>query len=180
MAPFTRKAILHSFLDMCAKKTPDKITVRDIVDYCEINRNTFYYYFQDIYALVGEVFDILAQKALTYGTDGDALFRGVLESAEAAREYRKALGNIYISLGRDRFEEYLDRSCDEIFAAVMEKACAKVPGIPDVGFCIRFYKHAVFGIICDWIRDGMKEEPAVICEKTRTLITKSLDALKEK
>ena len=59
MASFTKKAIVASFLKLCAKKQPDKITVRDIVDDCEINRNTFYYYFQDIYALIDEVFGIL-------------------------------------------------------------------------------------------------------------------------
>ena len=30
----------------------DKITVKDIVEECGINRNTFYYYFADIYDLI--------------------------------------------------------------------------------------------------------------------------------
>ena len=31
------------------KRSMNKITVRDIVSECEITRNTFYYYFHDIY-----------------------------------------------------------------------------------------------------------------------------------
>ena len=38
------------------KKPLQKITVRDIVDDCGINRNTFYYYFRDIYEVAEAVF----------------------------------------------------------------------------------------------------------------------------
>ena len=55
MPSFTKKAIIESFLRIAAKKPLDKITVRDIVDDCGVNRNTFYYYFQDIYAVLEEI-----------------------------------------------------------------------------------------------------------------------------
>ena len=41
MASVTKQAIVASFMKICTKKSLDKITVRDIVDDCEINRNTF-------------------------------------------------------------------------------------------------------------------------------------------
>ena len=55
MPSFTKKAIVESFLRLAGKKPLDKITVRDIVDDCGINRNTFYYHFQDIYAVLEAV-----------------------------------------------------------------------------------------------------------------------------
>ena len=36
-------------------KALSKITVQDIADACEINRNSFYYHFQDIPALIEEI-----------------------------------------------------------------------------------------------------------------------------
>ena len=48
MASFTKKAIVESFLQLLGKKPIDKITVRDVVDHCGINRNTFYYYFPEV------------------------------------------------------------------------------------------------------------------------------------
>ena len=45
MAKFTRKAIMQTFLHILKNKPLDRITVKDICEQCEINRNTFYYYF---------------------------------------------------------------------------------------------------------------------------------------
>ena len=43
MATFTRKAIMQTFLHILKNKPLDRITVKDICEQCEINRNTFYY-----------------------------------------------------------------------------------------------------------------------------------------
>ncbi len=52
MADFTKKAIRNSFLKLLNEKPLKQITVRDIVDDCGVNRNTFYYHFQDIPQLI--------------------------------------------------------------------------------------------------------------------------------
>ena len=49
MAKFTKKAIMDCFLNMLKRKNIDRVTVTDICEECGINRNTFYYYFSDIY-----------------------------------------------------------------------------------------------------------------------------------
>ena len=43
MANFTKKAIRDSLVKLLNEKPLSKITVRDIVDDCGVNRNTFYY-----------------------------------------------------------------------------------------------------------------------------------------
>ena len=48
MSKFTRQAIMYSMLKLLQEKSIDKITVKDICEMCEINRNTFYYYYSDI------------------------------------------------------------------------------------------------------------------------------------
>ena len=56
MASDTKNTIYYAFIDLLSTKPFDKITVRDIVEACEINRNTFYYYYSDIYDLLEEIF----------------------------------------------------------------------------------------------------------------------------
>ena len=56
MSVLTKQAIFSSFLKFLQEKPLDKITVKDIVDDCGINRKTFYYYFSDIYAMAEEMF----------------------------------------------------------------------------------------------------------------------------
>lgn len=63
MADFTRLAIMESFVDLLDEKPFNKITVKDIVNHCHINRNTFYYHFQDIYDLLHQTFEYHIEKS---------------------------------------------------------------------------------------------------------------------
>ena len=56
MASFTRKAIMDSCLRLLEDRPVDKITVKDIVEDCGINRNTFYYHFEDLPSLIYAIF----------------------------------------------------------------------------------------------------------------------------
>ena len=47
----TKQAIVNTFWQLLEEKPYSKITVQDIVDRCHVNRNTFYYHFQDIPSL---------------------------------------------------------------------------------------------------------------------------------
>lgn len=46
MANFTKQAIKASFMKLLSQKPLNKISVRDIVEDCGINRNSFYYHFR--------------------------------------------------------------------------------------------------------------------------------------
>ena len=55
MPNFTKQAIQDSFLKLLNQQPLSKISVRSIVEDCGINRNSFYYHYQDIPALLGEI-----------------------------------------------------------------------------------------------------------------------------
>ena len=57
MSHTTRIAIRKGFLELLEQRPLDKISVVDIAEHCGVNRNTFYYYYCDIYALVREVLE---------------------------------------------------------------------------------------------------------------------------
>ena len=44
----TKLAIAYAFKELLLEKPFDKITVNDIAEKCEMNRQTFYYHFHDI------------------------------------------------------------------------------------------------------------------------------------
>ena len=56
MAQTTKRALAASLKKLAAKKPLDKITVIDITEDCGVNRQTFYYHFQDIFDLVEWIF----------------------------------------------------------------------------------------------------------------------------
>ena len=55
MANFTRNAIQASFLKLLDLRPLAQITVKDVVADCGVNRNTFYYYFQDTPELLEDI-----------------------------------------------------------------------------------------------------------------------------
>ena len=52
MASSTKEALGNALKKMLSVKPIDKITVKDLVEECGVNRQTFYYHFQDIYDLL--------------------------------------------------------------------------------------------------------------------------------
>ena len=52
MALYTKKLIMSTFQEMLEELSFDKITVSALVKRAGISPNTFYYHYQDIYALL--------------------------------------------------------------------------------------------------------------------------------
>lgn len=52
----TKKAMASALQEAMKKKDFTKITVKEIIEACNINRNTFYYHFADIYELLHWMF----------------------------------------------------------------------------------------------------------------------------
>ena len=55
MPNFTKRAIKEAFVALLDERPLNKITVKDVVEACGINRNSFYYHFQDLPALLEEI-----------------------------------------------------------------------------------------------------------------------------
>ena len=52
----TKQAIVQSFKQLMKNKTFDKISISDITNACYLNRQTFYYHFQDKYELMNWIY----------------------------------------------------------------------------------------------------------------------------
>lgn len=161
MANFTRRAIKETFLTLLNQRPLNEITVKDIVEGCGINRNSFYYHFEDLPSLVdeiiGEQVNNLIQKHPTVSS--------VEECADAVIELvtdnRRAIYHIYNSLSRDVFEEHLMDACQYIVSAYLNAEFAGKPmDSQDLDALIRLHKCACFGSVIDWLNGGMKDDIA--------------------
>lgn len=56
MSQVTKRALAASLIKLLSQKPLDKVTVKDIIEDCGVNRQTFYYHFKDIYDLVDWIF----------------------------------------------------------------------------------------------------------------------------
>ena len=53
----TKMELANAFKELSKKKPMNKITVNDLIKYCQLNRNTFYYHFEDIHDLINWMFN---------------------------------------------------------------------------------------------------------------------------
>ncbi len=155
----TKRVIHAGFTELLNERPLSKITVKDITDRCGISRNTFYYHYQDIPALLEEMCFEQTRRIIRQHSSPDSL-EACLESAmQFARENRRAIRNIYASDNRNIYVNCLWRICEQMVTTYINTAFADAPLSPeDKSLIIRYHKCQCFGLIIDWIGGGMKEE----------------------
>ena len=159
MSELTKNAIKASFLKLLNERPLNKITVKDIVTDCGINRNSFYYHYQDIPTLVGEIvkedIDRIIQNYSTI-----SMFEECMKIAvEFIMNNKKAVYHIYNSINRDIFENYLWETCNYVVTTYINFAFPNYKiSENDKKIIIRFYKCEIFGQISDWLEGGMKDD----------------------
>lgn len=157
----TKRAISRTFVELLEKKPFDKITIKDIVETCGINRNTFYYYYSDIYDLLEEIFKNEMEEIVHIHKNGGSWLAAFLKVGEVAYSHKKFIANICSSRSYDYFSNYMYKSCKYIIVDFVQ-ALAEGMNVPeeDIEFIASFYEYAFFGMISEWFRTGMREEPA--------------------
>lgn len=159
MSAFTKKAITQSFVKLLNQRPLDKITVKDIVEDCGINRNTFYYYYQDIYALLDELLETETEAALENTDDYETLLQALQAATQFVRENRRAVYHIYKSVSRQRLEEYLYTVVDSKIMRLIRAAAKDLEvGEEDLKLIASFYKFALVGMILDWLDGNMQKD----------------------
>ena len=73
----TKYWLANSLIDLMAKNSINKITVKDIVDNCGLTRQTFYRYFKDKFDLVNWYFERIADKSFKQLSNGLSLYEGL-------------------------------------------------------------------------------------------------------
>ena len=154
MAKQTQKFIMSTFMQLLEGESLDKITVRDIVEECEINRNTFYYHYSDIYDLLDDVFRVETEKFMSENIDENTTFGEEYERAACfVLKYKKAILHIYDSKKRDVLQNYLETLAFSFISRFVKKE-ADGYGLPDedIDYITGFYTHAIVGNTLGWIK----------------------------
>ena len=159
MSQLTQKAIHNSFIKLLDSKPIDRITIKDITDDCGISRNTFYYHYADLPALVEEMLMDSAEELIKAYPSIDSLEECVNVGAQFVLQNKRAANHIYNSSHRYIYERCLMKVCRKCIASYFEIAVPKkyIDGA-DREILIDYYKCLCFGIIIDWCDNGMKSD----------------------
>ncbi|MGN0114839.1 MAG: TetR/AcrR family transcriptional regulator, partial [Acutalibacteraceae bacterium] len=159
MSAFTEKAITDTFIKLLNKKPLDKITVKDLVDECGINRSTFYYYFEDIYDLLNHVFETETRRALEQLTEQENWSNATITAISFALENKRAIYHIYNSVSRERLEKYLYNIVEGVMTSAVNLVSRGLNvSAEDKAIAVDVYKFMLVGLVLDWVEKGMKSD----------------------
>ena len=170
MSQVTKRALEASLKKLLLEKPLHKITISDITNDCGVNRMTFYYHFKDIYDLVEWACVEDASRALAGKKTYETWQEGFYQIFQAVLENKPFILNVYHSVSREQVELYLHKLTYDLLIGVVEEAQGLAVRQEDKEFIANFYKYALVGLMLDWVKDGMRQDPKAIITRLSTLV----------
>ena len=185
MTSLTKDAIKKSFLKLLNSKPIDKITVKEIVEDCGINRNSFYYHFDDISSLMEEIFNDQADEFVSHTFSPDNLYDSIMEAITFSLENKTAILHVFNSPNRQFYDRYLNRVARRTVTEFFDNFTkdSKRISAEDREAVVMYYKSLLIGFVFDWVSDGAQYDLSLkvkrICEIFEGTIELALERCSE-
>ena len=161
-ALITKRAIATGLKELVDEKPFNKISIRDITEKCGLNRQTFYYHFQDKYELVNWIY---YQEGFAPLMEGVTFENWYLKVEDFLVLMKKEQSFYYSTISCDErgMTEYLFNITATLFKEAIEKLDESHTVQPeDETFISHFFAHGVCGTIISWVKSGMREDPKLV------------------
>lgn len=173
----TKKALSSALKETMRHKAFSKITVKEIIEHCDVNRNTFYYHFDDIYALLRwtleeESFNIVKQFDLL--VDYEDALRFIMNYIEQ-NDY--IINCAYDAIGRDEMKRFFYSDFINIVSTVINNADKKANTHLESdfkNFLANFYTEALAGTLIDWSKNHLSMDKEKTISYFKKIIQVSL------
>ena len=159
MANFTEKAIKETFIELLEEHPLSQITIKDIVKKCGINRNTFYYHYDGMPALIAEIIEEESKSII----DKYPSVSSIVECFDAMVEFttlkKRPIMHIFRSVNREVFEKNLMDLSDYFVCNYVNTALNDIPiSESDKRTIITYYKSVCFGLVMEWLNCEMSAD----------------------
>lgn len=165
----TKKAIAQALKTICREKEFDKISIADITTACGLNRQTFYYHFQDKYELLSWIYYSENFSLITEDISFENWNEKILKMLHIMVREKV----FYMNTLREQektFESYLFDMAKALFVDAMDALDPN--GGLDQGekeFDAEFYAYGICGVILAWALKGMRIAPEVVSRHLKSL-----------
>lgn len=155
----TKKALASSLKKLMENSALDKISIREITEDCGVNRKTFYYHFDNIYDLVGWMFEeeaIESVKKYNFLTDYEKVVRFSMNYIE---ENEHVVNSALDALGRDELKKFFYNNFVDNMRSVVDELSEGM-SIPQdyIDFLINLYADSFASLLIDWVRNRAKRD----------------------
>lgn len=167
MPPFAKREIKNSFIKLLTERPISQITVKDIVEDCGVNRNSFYYHFQDIPSLLEEIIVEMTAKVIENLPEESTFEEKVTAALQEINLNKRMIYHIYGSSNREFYEKQLMKICEHVTRTyIRSREYSERVDSKDLEFVISYLKCELFGQLIDWINHDMSYD---IVEHSRIL-----------
>ncbi len=165
----TKKLIRKGLVDLAQTKRINKITVKELTDYIEINRGTFYLHYKDIFDLVdsleNELYDDFDKKLSSFTPE--TLLTTPVDVCEALCSHffeHKDLYSTFIGVNGDahfafQIGDRFNKSVHDIFKELFPKM-----NDADYDLAYSYGKFGLVGITHIWFNEYPEKTPREIAE----------------
>ena len=165
----TKKAIVHALKEVCGTKPFDKISISDITSACGLNRQTFYYHFQDKYELLSWIYYNENFARMTENISFENWDERILKMLEIMQAEKAFYCNT-LKEQEHTFESYLFEMAKALFEEAIEKLDErKHLTAHELEFYAEFYAYGICGVIISWAQKGMKMTPQSVATHLKKL-----------
>ena len=155
----TKRAIQNAFLELLNEKPLGKITVKDVSERCEINRNTFYYHYQDMLMLLEDMCKNDFDHIVEIYPELNSLEECLDAITQVMKLKKNAVMHIYNSGNRSIYVDMLWKICEYVVTKYLSTVFPDaLLSEYDKQLVIKYFKCSCFGLVIDWISTGMKDE----------------------
>ena len=167
MPPFAKREIKNSFIKLLTERPISQITVKDIVEDCGVNRNSFYYHFQDIPSLLEEIIVEMTAKVIENLPEESTFEEKVTAALQEINLNKRMIYHIYGSSNREFYEKQLMKICENVTRTyIRSREYSERVDSKDLEFVISYLKCELFGQLIDWLNHDMSYD---IVEHSRIL-----------
>lgn len=176
----TKRALADSLKKAMKGKPFSKITVSEIINDCGVNRKTFYYHFEDIYALLKWMFEQEAIEVIKHFdlfSDYSDAIRFVMQYAD---ENDYIINCVYDSVGRDGMKRFFYSDFVGVVTSVIDTAEVNFGKSVDPAFkkyVAQFYTEALSGMLIDWAKERDKHEREQVVQYLTLIIEQALKSM---
>lgn len=172
------KLMLADSLKKAMKSKPvSKVTISEIIADCNVNRKTFYYHFEDIYALLKWILEeeaVEIVKSLDMVVDYE---EAVLFALDYIDKNHSFLENVYKSLGRDHLKRFFYTDLIGIIRGIVDKT-EQMEGLnveeDFKAFLAATFTEAVAGMLMELITTRETADRNKVVEYTSIIMKSSI------
>lgn len=176
----TKMRLANALKEKMKVKSLKKITVKELVEDCGLNRKTFYYHFEDLYDLVKWILEEEAVKVVEQ-FDFNSNFRDTVNFVlDYVQDNAYMLNCVYDGIGRDEMKRFLYQD----FVLLINRLIDLYVVDKDINehykaFICDFYCEAIAGVLINWFQDMDKMNKDDVVVYLDTVLNVSIPALLE-